>query len=447
GSTTFGGLSAGSYVVTVQDGNGCQSSSTVVITQPQPLTFSYQANSPSCHGGIGSLTFLPNGGTPPYTYGVNGSYGSAATLSLPAGSYTLTLRDANGCEAAPQIVILTEPSPLVGSIASLTDATCRWASDGSVSLTATGGTSANGTYTWIWLSHPQYNGPTATGLSPGSYTVVVQDDVGCRDTIRFSLTYRSYVDLAVVPIHAQGCAPLVVQWIALPSGVGPYTYSWDLGDGTVSTDSLVLHVYPLGGSYTVSLVVRNADGCTDTAMASVQVSFPPVPTYHISPDTTQEHPVGTVFTLSSLSSQVSSVRWEIPGYGTHVGPTWNVRFTQPGEYCFMLWVENQGCVDSTRGCIRVRDPYLYLPTAFSPNGDGINDLFEIKNFGIKDPRVRIYDRWGVLVFDNQGDMSRHWDGTYEGKPVPEDAYTVLIEGKLPPSDKPFRRGGTVTVIR
>ena len=120
---------------------------------------------------------------------------------------------------------------------------------------------------------------------------------------------------------------------------------------------------------------------------------------------------------------------------------------EPGEYCFTLLVDRNGCADSVKGCIQVKDPYVYLPNAFTPNGDGVNDVFEVKVWGLKEARMRIWDRWGVLVFDNGGDMTKFWDGTYQGKPVPEDAYTYVIEGKVPPNDKGYRRAGTVTVVR
>ncbi|MCX7607122.1 MAG: gliding motility-associated C-terminal domain-containing protein, partial [Bacteroidia bacterium] len=446
-SPTFSGLAAGTYTITVQDVNGCTATSSVTVTEPPVLTFTFSVTNALCHGENGTITFQPSGGVGGYEYGVNGVYGTNPAVSLPAGTYTLTVRDANGCVTTPQTATITQPTALLGSVSNLVPATCRESADASVTLTATGGTPSPAGYTFTWSSHPQYSGASVTGLAPGDYTVVVQDGNGCTDTIRFSIPYRSYVDAAIQPVQVQGCVPLVVSWVAFPAGIGPYTYQWTLGDGTVATDSVVQHVYPVQGSYGVTLVIRNADGCADTATATANAFFVPTPAYSIEPDTSEDRVVGTVFTLTSITQNAQQVWWEIPGYGRHEGTPWQVRFDKPGEYCFTLWARNGSCVDSTRGCIRVKDPYLYLPNAFSPNGDGVNDLFEIKTFGLKEPRVRIYDRWGLLIFDNQGDMSRHWDGTYQGRPVPEDAYTVVIEGKLPPTDKPFKRTTTATVVR
>ncbi len=118
---------------------------------------------------------------------------------------------------------------------------------------------------------PQFAGSaTISGVLPGLYYGVVTDANGCRDTVAVQIPYRSYVDAAVQPVDIAGCVPLAVSWVALPSGVGPYTYQWDLGDGSTATDSVVVHVYPLQGSYPVTLIIRNGDGCADTATAIAQ---------------------------------------------------------------------------------------------------------------------------------------------------------------------------------
>lgn len=449
GTYTFTGLSAGTYTITVWDANGCQVSTTVTVSEPPVLTFSVTTSNALCAGtATGTIIFSASGGIPRYEYSTNGgvSCGGPSTWNVGAGTYVLYVRDANGCVAGPQTVTISEPAPLAFQSV-VTDATCRESSDGGALVVVSGGTPPY-TYTWsgAGLSGP-VSGPSVGNVAPGSYTVVVADANGCRDSLVVNVGYRSYVDVEIRPDSIAGCVPLGVRWEGVVNGVGPFvSYDWDLGDGNSANTPLVDWVYT-EGRYVVRLIVRNADGCSDTAYTVAEAYFTPVPQYSAEPDIREELVIGTVINLTSTTQGATSTQWFIPGYGSHSGPVWQLRFVEAGEYCFTLLVQRNGCADSVRGCIRVKDPYVYLPNAFTPNGDGVNDVFEVKVWGLKDARMRIWDRWGILVFDNGGDMTKFWDGTYQGRPSPEDAYTYVIEGKVPPHDRPYRRTGTVTLIR
>ncbi len=450
GTYTFTGLSAGTHTITVQDANGCQASTTVTVSEPPVLTFGVTTSNALCAGtATGSIAFSASGGTPPYAYSIDGgaSYGSTSTWNVGAGTYVLYVRDANGCVAGPQTVTISEPAPLALQ-AVVTDAACRESSGGSALVSASGGTPPY-TYTWSGAGlSGSVGGPSLGNVAPGSYTVVVVDANGCQDSLVVNVGYRSYVDVGIRPDSIAGCVPLGVRWEGVVSGAGPFvSYEWDLGDGNSANTPVVDWVYTVEGRYVVRLVVRNADGCSDTAYAVAEAYFRPIPQYVAEPNIQEDLVVGTIITLTSTTQGATSTQWFIPGYGSHSGSVWQVRFVEAGEYCFTLLVERNGCADSVRECIRMKDPYVYLPNAFTPNGDGVNDVFEVKVWGLKEARMRIWDRWGVLVFDNGGDMTKFWDGTYQGKPVPEDAYTYVIEGKVPPNDKGYRRAGTVTVVR
>ncbi|MEN2993452.1 MAG: PKD domain-containing protein [Bacteroidia bacterium] len=457
---TATGLAPGNYTVIVRDNAGCTRTVSFTVEPSEPLILNVvEVQNQRC-GGIcdGRIRVRAQGGARPrhYTYtwrsstypnfSFTGANADGETVAnLCPGQYQITVQDASGCTATQTVEI----APAFTYSLSSTDAICANAPQGSASVTVQ---NASPELTWQWTGPSGYtsapNATSLTNLLPGRYYITFNLP-GCpplRDSVEVG--YRSSVEARIVPAQAGGCVPLSVEWRGEASGTGPFTYQWDLGDGTTATTSTVTHLYSNPGTYTVRLIVRNADGCADTATATAEAATRPIPGYQIQPDPTQQdYPIGTLFTLTSTSTNAPRIIWEIPGYGRHEGPTWEVRFNQEGEYCFTLYAQNGSCIDSLRGCLRVEDPFIYVPNAFSPNGDGINDFFEIKVFGLKDGRVRIYSRWGELVFDNQGDMTRHWDGTYRGTPAPEDAYTVVIEGKLPPYDKPIRRTGTVTLIR
>jgi gliding motility-associated-like protein len=89
---------------------------------------------------------------------------------------------------------------------------------------------------------------------------------------------------------------------------------------------------------------------------------------------------------------------------------------------------------------------LFIPTAFTPNGDGINDIWNVQAIGFSRYTLIVYDRWGKEVFNNGGDMTKQWDGTTNGQPAPEGVYTFVFEGTRLSGEKVVR-SGTVTLLR
>ncbi|HLP11656.1 MAG TPA: hypothetical protein VK177_06945, partial [Flavobacteriales bacterium] len=180
GATTssISGVAAGFYSCTVTDANGCLINGNVTVTQPAALSVSVSQTPVSCAGGNdGIATATPAGGTAPYTYSWSPS-GSTASSStgLTAGSYTVTVTDANGCTANNTITV-TQPLPLAISVISNNE-TCAELNNGAASAGVSGGTTP---YTYTW-SPGGATTSTVTGLSAGSYTVVVTDNEGCQIT-------------------------------------------------------------------------------------------------------------------------------------------------------------------------------------------------------------------------------------------------------------------------
>jgi SprB repeat len=168
------GLAAGSYSVVATDANGCAATCTATVTEPSALSLDCRSTDVTCHGANdGSATVTPLGGTPAYTYlWSNGS--TASTISgLGAGTYSVTVTDANGCTAVRSFTIAE--SPALSVACSATNATCNGAGDGSASVAASGGTPA---YSYLWSN----GATTATnaGLVAGAYAVTVTDALGCQ---------------------------------------------------------------------------------------------------------------------------------------------------------------------------------------------------------------------------------------------------------------------------
>jgi hypothetical protein len=256
-AATATGLAAGSYTVTVTDANGCTATRNYTLTQPSAIsTATGSQTNVSCNGGTnGSASVSPSGGTPGYTYSWSPSGGTAATATgLAAGSYTVTVTDANGCTATRNYT-LTQPSVISTATGSQTNVSCNGGTNGSASVSPSGGTPG---YTYSW-SPSGGTAATATGLAAGSYTVTVTDANGCTATRNYTLTQPSAISTATgsqtnIPCNGGTNGSASVS----PSGGTPgYTYSWSPSGGTAATATGLA-----AGSYTVT--VTDANGCTAT---------------------------------------------------------------------------------------------------------------------------------------------------------------------------------------
>jgi MBG domain (YGX type)/SprB repeat/Putative Ig domain len=255
-AATATGLVAGSYTVTVTDANGCTATRNYTITQPSAIsTASGSQTNVSCNGGTnGSASVSPSGGTPGYTYSWSPSGGTAATATgLAAGSYTVTVTDANGCTATRNYTI-TQPSAISTASGSQTNVSCNGGSNGSASVSPSGGTFG---YTYSW-SPSGGTAATATGLAAGSYTVTVTDANGCTATRNYTITQPSAISTSGSQTNVSCNGGSNGSASVFPSGgTSGYTYSWSPSGGTAATASGLA-----AGSYTVT--VTDANGCTAT---------------------------------------------------------------------------------------------------------------------------------------------------------------------------------------
>jgi len=173
------GLSAGSYTVIVTDSFGCMDSTSVSLSDPGAPTLLTSSNDVSCNGGSdGTATVTASSGTTPYTYLWDNSQNTATAIALTVGSYSVTVEDAGGCVSST-IVTVSEPSVLSIDSVTSTAVTTNGGNDGTATANVSGATSP---YTYAWNTSPAQVLMTATGLTAGTYTVVILDASGCTDS-------------------------------------------------------------------------------------------------------------------------------------------------------------------------------------------------------------------------------------------------------------------------
>ena len=243
---TAGGLSAGTYTVTVTDDHGCTTTAEATLTEPATaLSASITSQTDVlCHGNAtGEATVTAFDGTPAYTFSWSNGQTLETAGGLSAGPYTVTVTDDHGCTTTAESTITEPATALSASITSQTDVLCHGNDTGEATVTAFDGTPA---YTFSWSNGQTLE--TAGGLSAGTYTVTVTDDHGCTTTAEATLTEPQAMNLSgsVVNVSCDGVSSGSIT-TSLSGGTLPYGYFWNNG----MTDPVISGL--IAGTYTVTV--------------------------------------------------------------------------------------------------------------------------------------------------------------------------------------------------
>lgn len=251
-------LTAGAYLLTLMDNNGCSVTASVTITSPTALAAnaSVLANDNCFAGNNGSAQSSPTGGVTPYTFLWSNSMVTSSITALTASSYSVTVTDNNGCISTASITI-TSPALIVPNASVVNNASCFGVSNGVATSVPNGGVTP---YTFAWSSGQKTS--NISGLSAGNYTVTISDAQGCSQTASITITQSAQlaVSINITQITCfnanNGSGTAVVT-----GGQTPYKYSWTGGATSQTASGLTI------GNYTVK--VTDANGCQGTASTTV----------------------------------------------------------------------------------------------------------------------------------------------------------------------------------
>ncbi|MEO8087278.1 MAG: hypothetical protein ABI763_10685, partial [Bacteroidota bacterium] len=254
--TTETGLAAGTYSVTVTDANGCTTSIDAIVAEPTLLTASTSSTLVLCNGGSdGTATVVANDGTPGYTYSWTSGGNASTETGLIAGTYSVTVTDANGCTATISETV-SEPSLLVAAT-STTMTLCNGGSDGTATVLANDGTPG---YTYSWSSGG--NAATESGLAAGNYDVTVTDANGCTTSVTSIVAEPTLLTSSTIstPVLCNSGAD-GTSTVTAVDGTPGYTYSWSSGGNGSTENGLAAGIYVV--------TVTDVNGCTSVATSLV----------------------------------------------------------------------------------------------------------------------------------------------------------------------------------
>lgn len=267
-------LSAGNYMITVTDAHACSQIYSLTITDPTPVIANISGTNISCFGGNnGSVLASAAGGYAPYTflwYGINIT--DSLATSLPVGSYTVLVTDANGCTTE---VTATLISPLLITISgSAQNAACAGTSTGAVSLSIGGGVSPY-SYVWSNASSQSY----ISGVAAGNYTCTITDDNGCQKQVTYIVGEPDPIVAAIVPADTICIGQQASLTCNVSGGNGGYIYTWNTGSHMQS-----IQVSPSQTSF-YSIQVADSSGCLSNVDTSNVFVYPPLSAVVSAPDT------------------------------------------------------------------------------------------------------------------------------------------------------------------
>lgn len=449
-------LAAGTYSISAVDVNGCNSNTTITITEPQAISINPVTGNTICIGQNTNLTVSASGGTGAYTFawtdGTNTLSGSTVNVSpTSTTSYTVSAIDANNCNAinTQSVTVIVNPPLTMNFISSY--AICEGGFE-NVDVSGFGG---SGTHTFSWNPMTGVTLLNASGssakLNPTSttnYTVSINDNCGTptADT-NFVLTVNPKPVLSITPAVTSGCQPLEVNFTGTSSNIPVQCY-WDFGGNGNSYNCNPTRVFSDDGNFLITYNVTDLNGCTNFVNSNVIVFPVPNAVFSASPQPTTIIDPELTFTNITDANIVSQTWFFNDSLGTNsILPTPSYIYPAPGEYLVTLAVEtDKGCVDTSTQSVFIDDYFVvYVPNSFSPDNDGYNDTFTAYGTGITSFKMGIYDRWGGKIIETD-DIEKGWDGKKSNSKVEKGIYIYRIEVINFLGEKKLY-SGHVTVVR
>lgn len=411
------GMIAGMFTVTVTDANGCATISTVTITEPTAVTATVSPGDTICPGQLFSVSAQGSGGTGNFTYLWSPNLGTSNSYTVYANTlttWTVSAVDANGCTSAPMTITadVYQFSP-ANLLVSSTSSICAGGS--AIITTATNGNT--GPLTWNWSAPLSGPGPhTVYPVVTTTYSVNVTNACGVVVPATATVMVNPIPHVVLPPQFSSGCDAVNLVFSDTAAVNAGCFYAWDFGDNTTGTGSTTNHDYTSTGTYVVSVIITSPYGCqgTGSELMNVIVYSSPTASFGMSSnELTIIEP--TVVLADASSSNTIGWQWDFGDSTTSTLASPTHTFQREGIFSVrLIATSNGGCMDTITEPLEVKPEYtVFIPNAFTPNADGTNDVFFVYGDEITTIEMKIFDRWGNMIFESDR-LEDGWDGRANG---------------------------------
>lgn len=444
-------LIPGTYDVTVTDQNGCVTTNSFTLVEPDPVVVT-SITSPTYYGGTNTTCFQAGdgsiqmdviGGSGQYTYLWNGPQGIDATVQDPtnlrAGTYTVTVVDQNGCSTIASITLTAPEALTAASVPFLHSGgyniSCYGEFDGQVTLLPNGGTPPYD-YSWTGPNGFTANTKDLANVEGGVYTCLITDSLGCQFSETILLEEPDSLNLTGNVANDVSCFGLadgsiqvnVTGGVPIGSTAPFYEFAW-FKDNDPNPFALTGNVSGLDvGTYT--LFVMDNNGCVTSATYVIDqpdellLEAEPIVHangYNISTAGGSDGSISVTFAAGGVAPYTYS--WTGPeGFTSSAS---SINDLKAGTYTLTM-TDDLGC--TRMYSVQLTQPdNLSLPVGFSPNGDGINDFFDIPGLdAFPSHTIMVFNRFGNVVYEDKNNPTG-WDGNNaSGEPLPAGTYFVIV---------------------
>ncbi|MFW5877566.1 MAG: T9SS type B sorting domain-containing protein, partial [bacterium] len=428
------GLTAGTYSVMITDNNNCVGEWSFGLDQPEELYTDINPTPIACYGfNTGAADLSVSGGVPGYSYSWSNGNITQDISEVPAGTYSVTVTDQNSCIIVDRVDITQEdkininmevPEQYNGAMVS-----CYGEEDAEIYTSVNGGF---GEYRYEWRPTGD-NTADLIGVPAGVYVLKVTDELECSSLDSVEIVNPLRLTTNVYPINPTCYSYSDGRITVLPRGgtiSGDYRINWqEFEESGQVLDSIG------AGTYHVS--ISDLNNCTIDTVAILS-----------EPDSLfiekeLGHPDCPDIMNGSIEMNVTGgtppydLFWTNGDNGSYLD---NLR---EGVYVVNITDNRQCVLTDTTELISQKDYCIEIPTTFTPNGDGINDIWEIVNIDLyPEATMEIFNRWGELLYQISPYYGNEWDGTYNGRELPIDSYHFVL--RLGGGRKPVT--GNVTII-